>query len=97
VLRALGANGRQLRAVVHWQANLVAGFVVLIGVPVGILLGTKVVGTVTDALGIVPGSQVPPALVVALVVVVGLAANLLALLPARQAARATMRVLTHDR
>ena len=39
VLRALGARRRQLRAIVHWQATLVALAILVVGLPVGIALG----------------------------------------------------------
>lgn len=97
VLRSLGANGRQLRAIVHWQATTVAALVLLVGLPSGVILGRWVVELLTDALGIVPGAQVPTLLVLALVVAVGLSANVLALVPARRAARTNLVWLMRDR
>jgi putative ABC transport system permease protein len=96
VLRALGAQRRQLRAVVHWQATLVTSLVLIIGAPLGVVLGRWVVSRLTDTLGIVPGVDVPLgtlALTVAGSVVV---ANVLALLPARGAARTATRMLNRD-
>ena len=59
VLRALGSDSRQLRAIIHWHASLVAGLVVLVGFPAGVILGRWVVALLTTALGIVPGAEVP--------------------------------------
>ena len=86
VLRALGAKGRQLQTIVHWQATLVATTVVVIGVPIGIVAGRSVVQQLTSTLGIVPGVDVSPVMLAAIVIGAVVAANLLALLPARAAA-----------
>ncbi|MEO5838700.1 MAG: FtsX-like permease family protein [Acidimicrobiales bacterium] len=97
VLRALGSDSHQLCAIVHWQSTLVAAIVLLAGVPIGILVGRAIVDLLTDALGIVPGSDVPPLFIIT-VVAVGLAlANLLALMPARFAARTRIAELMRDR
>ncbi|HSB84710.1 MAG TPA: FtsX-like permease family protein [Ilumatobacteraceae bacterium] len=96
VLRALGANHRQLRAVVHWQATLTTLFVVAVGVPIGVVAGRWVVRLLTDALGIVPGASVPMLLLLGIVAGALLLANLLAVGPARQATRASVAQLTRD-
>jgi FtsX-like permease family len=59
ILRALGSNRRQLRAIIHWQATLMTALVLLVGRPCGVVLGSWIVKLVTDALGIVPGADVP--------------------------------------
>lgn len=97
VLRALGSDSRQLRAIVHWEASLVAGVVSLVGLPAGVIVGRRIVGLLTTALGIVPGAEVPLVLVVAMLGVAGLIANAVAMMPARRAAHATVRALTQDR
>jgi putative ABC transport system permease protein len=97
VLRALGCNRRQLRAIIHWQATWATAVVVLVGVPVGLIMGRLVVQLLTDALGIVPGIDGPALLVLAAPVVAIVMANALALLPARRAARSDMAALTRDR
>ena len=97
VLRALGSDSHQLRAIVHWQSTLVTAVVLLAGVPIGIILGRSVVDLLTDALGIVPGAEVP-LLFITMVVVVAIAlANLVALMPARFAARTRIAELLRDR
>ena len=96
-MRALGSDSHQLRAIVHWQSTLVTVVVLLAGVPIGILVGRKVVDLLTDALGIVPGADVSPLLITVVVVVALALANLLALLPARFAARTRIFELMRDR
>ena len=87
ILRALGSNSRQLRTAVHWQATLVAAAIVVVGLPLGVVVGRRVVSLLTTALGIVPGARAagrPPAPRRRRGAV--LIANGLALLPARRAA-----------
>jgi putative ABC transport system permease protein len=97
VLRALGCNGRQLRAIIHWQAMLVSALVVVVGLPAGLIVGRLVVQALTNALGIVPGIHAPWLLVLAVPVVALAMANVLALFPARGAAHANVAKLTRDR
>jgi hypothetical protein len=96
VLKALGAQRRQLVAVVHWQATLVAVAILALGIPAGLLLGRGVVARFTDALGIVPEVDFAPLVLVAVAAGMVLAANLLAVIPARHAARAPIRSLDRD-
>jgi ABC-type antimicrobial peptide transport system permease subunit len=96
VLRALGARPRQLRAIVHWQATLVALGILVVGLPVGIALGRAVVRQLTGTLGIVPGIDLPALLLVVVVVAAIAAANLLAIIPARRAARPATALLDRE-
>jgi ABC-type antimicrobial peptide transport system permease subunit len=93
----LGSDSRQLRSIIHWQASLVAGLVVLVGFPAGVILGRWVVALLTTALGIVPGAEVPLIASATLLVFAVLMANVLALMPARRAARQSVRRLMLDR
>lgn len=97
ILRALGSNSRQLRAAVHWQATLVAAAIVAVGLPLGIVIGRRVVSLLTTALGIVPGAEQPMGLLLLVLVGAVLIANGLALLPARRAARVGIAQLSLDR
>jgi hypothetical protein len=97
ILRALGSNSRQLRMAVHWQATLVAAVIVVVGVPLGISVGRRVVTLLTTALGIVPGAELPVAFLVVVTIGALLIANGLALLPARRAARVGIARLSLDR
>lgn len=69
---------------------------VLVGLPLGVILGRWVVTLLTTALGIMPGAEVPLLMSAAFVVAAMLMANLLALMPARRAARNTVRQLMLD-
>ncbi|MEO7369727.1 MAG: ABC transporter permease [Ilumatobacteraceae bacterium] len=97
ILRSLGADSGQLRAVVHWQASLVAAMVLIVAVPLGIIVARTVVALLTDALGITPGADVPALVVAAVIGTALIVANVLALLPARRAARARIVQLSLDR
>ncbi|MGI9031098.1 MAG: FtsX-like permease family protein [Ilumatobacteraceae bacterium] len=88
VLRALGADRRQLRATVHWQACCVALLGLLIGVPIGIAVGSRIYNAITDSIGVVPSVAFPFVFVLVVVVGVLLVANLAAMAPARRATRA---------
>jgi putative ABC transport system permease protein len=96
VLRALGSDRRQLRAIVHWQATLTTVLGLLVAVPTGIVLGRSIVRLLTDALGIVPGAEVSPLVMLAMSFAALSMANLLALLPARRAANAKAAELMTD-
>jgi putative ABC transport system permease protein len=91
VLRALGADGRQLRSTIHWQACCVAGFGLVVGIPAGLAAGRWVHKAIADGVGVVPILRLP--LVVVGVVIGGVVAvaNVAALVPARRAARAPAR------
>ena len=87
ILRALGLTGRQVRSAVAWQATALATVAVVVGVPLGYAVGRWVWRALAAATGI----ATPPAAPV-IVVVLGVAAllaiaNLVALAPARAAAR----------
>jgi ABC-type antimicrobial peptide transport system permease subunit len=96
VLRALGAKRGQLRLVVHWQATLVALAILLVGVPLGVALGRLIVQQLTGRLGIVPGVEMPMLLLLGVVAAAVAAANLLAVPPARRAARPASVLLNQD-
>ena len=86
VLRALGFTRRQSRACLGWQATTLAAIGLLVGVPLGVILGRMVWRAVADQ---TPMIYVPPTAVLALVVAVPAAlvvANLLAALPGHRAA-----------
>lgn len=97
ILRALGSESRQLRAVVHWQSSLAAAVLVVPGVVSGIVLGRQVVARLLRTLGIVPGADLGMLRVAAIVGAVLLVANALAVPPARLAARLDTAHLSLDR
>ena len=97
ILRALGADRRQLRATVHWQACCVAGLGLLIGVPAGIAIGSRIHASIADSVGVVSSVAVPVVAVLAVIAGVLVVANVAAVAPARRAARSpAAELLTED-
>ena len=87
MLRAIGFTRRQTRGAIAWQATLLAVGGLVIGVPVGIAVGRIAWRWLADDFPIV---YVPPAAVLAVLAVAGIAialANLLAAGPAHAATR----------
>ncbi len=87
VLRTLGLTGRQTRWVVVTQASVLAAIGLALGIPLGLAVGRAIWRVVAD---FTPLAYYPPLSVWALVLIVPvtlLAANLLAVWPARRAAR----------
>lgn len=92
-LGAMGAVRRQRTSIVYWQATVAVGAMVVIGVPLGVLAGRRIVESIVTTLGIVPGTTVPAWLLVAAIGAPLLVANLVAVLPGRGAARAATSAL----
>ncbi|MGH9027754.1 MAG: FtsX-like permease family protein, partial [Acidimicrobiia bacterium] len=88
LLKALGFQRRQCTATVAWQANATIAVALLIGVPLGVIVGRGVWSFFADELGILSRPQVP--LVTVLLCVLGAVAlaNIIAIIPGRAAARA---------
>lgn len=59
VLRALGADGRWVTGVVHWQASLFTIVVMTLGVPIGIAAGRLVYGAFVDRIGAIGTVTLP--------------------------------------
>jgi hypothetical protein len=87
LLRALGMVGRQLAAIVFWQATTVAVIAIAAGIPIGIAAGRAIWRAFAISLGVVPVPVVEAWLIVALAAGALLAANVLAAVPAMSAAR----------
>jgi putative ABC transport system permease protein len=87
VLRALGLASRRLGAVLAWQGAVLGLGVLVIGFPLGLLLGVAVWNRVAESLGVDVGAVVSPwlALVVPASLLVAAGASIL---PARRARRA---------
>lgn len=78
---------RQIVASVAWQATALVGVGIVVGVPLGIVLGREVWSAFANNLGVVPVSVVQPWLLAAIVLGILVAANLLAIAPALGARR----------
>ena len=87
VLRALGADRRWLTGVLHWQATALATAVALLSIPLGIASGRLVYRAYVDRLGAGADLEVPSLLLIGFVVVLVVAANAAALVPAHRARR----------
>jgi ABC-type lipoprotein release transport system permease subunit len=88
VLRALGLSGRQVRAVIMWQATTLAVVAVVFGVPLGILSGRLAWHWIASSMPLI---YVPPLAMFAIALVVPatlVAVHAMAVWPARAAGRA---------
>jgi len=95
LLKTLGFTRRDLAAVIAWQSTIAVSIGVVIGVPVGVLLGRSLWDFFARAIHAVPEPTVP-GLTIALIAVGALAlANLVAAIPALQAAHTPTAVLLH--
>jgi putative ABC transport system permease protein len=87
VLKTLGLTRVQLPRVVSWQASALAAAALVVGLPLGILVGRWSWNLFAGSAGVAPGADVPVLLVlVAIPAVLGLA-NLIAAGPGWAAAR----------
>ena len=96
VLATVGFRPQDLRSVIRWQALAVVTLAVLVGVPLGLLLGRTAWTAVADATGVIDQVSVPLttlALVVVGTLLVGLAAGWLA---GRAVTRIRPTVALHD-
>jgi ABC-type antimicrobial peptide transport system permease subunit len=87
VLKTLGFSRRQVRSTVAWQATTVAAVGLVVGIPLGLLVGSYVWHRVADELGVSTGRTWPWLAIGLLAVGALLAVNLIAAFPARRAAR----------
>jgi ABC-type antimicrobial peptide transport system permease subunit len=79
VLSALGFERSQTRAVVHWQAFTIATVGVLIGAPLGLIIGRRVWIAAIDSIGIVGSPTIPWATLAAVLALALLGAAALAI------------------
>jgi ABC-type antimicrobial peptide transport system permease subunit len=93
LLKVLGFVNGQVASTVAWQATTLAVAGIVIGVPLGIVVGRAVWLAFANNLGAVPVSVVPVWLVSLLVAGVLVVANLIAVAPAMVATRSKPRDL----
>ena len=86
-LKTIGFRRRQVMSAVAVQATLLAGLGVLIGVPLGVLLGRLVWQRVADQAGMAAETTVSVLAVLGIAVATVVVANVVAAIPARRAAR----------
>ena len=87
LLKALGFVNVQVGATVLWQATTVALVGIVIGIPLGIVVGRVVWDAFATNLGAVPVAAVPGSTIAALAIGVLVVANALAVIPAVTSAR----------
>jgi hypothetical protein len=87
LLKTLGFTRRQISSTVAWQATMVAVVALVVGIPIGIVLGRWGWTSLADNLGTVPDPIVPAAVVAITVPLVLVLVNLVALAPGRHASR----------
>ena len=87
VLRALGLRGRQVRQATLVQALTLSAVGLVVGVPVGLILGRAVWRSLSGDLGIVAEPQVPWWLIAVVIPATAAVTALLAWWPGRHAAR----------
>jgi hypothetical protein len=88
ILRTLGLRGRDVRAVVGWQATILVGVAIVVGVPLGLATGRVLWMACANAYGFLARPVVPGAHLAVVVVAALFLANVIAALPGRGAARA---------
>jgi ABC-type antimicrobial peptide transport system permease subunit len=93
LLKALGFTQRQLAAAVARQATVAATIGVVVGIPLGALMGRQLWILFADNLNAVPDPTVPVLSVVLVAVGAFVFANLVAALPGRGAARTPTALL----
>jgi hypothetical protein len=87
VLKTLGMDRSQIVRVVAWQASALAGAALLVGIPVGLLVGRWVFALFAGSLGVAPNATISLLVVLATIPAVLVLANLIAAAPGRAAAR----------
>jgi ABC-type lipoprotein release transport system permease subunit len=87
LLKALGFTQGQLAAAVAWQATVAAAIGVVVGIPLGAVMGRQLWILFANNLNAVPDATVPATSVVLVAVGAFVFANLVAALPGRGAAR----------
>ncbi len=87
LLKTLGLTRRQLAATVAWQSTVAVAAGALIGVPLGIALGRYLWGLFARQISVIPEPSVPVLLVLLVIAGALVAANVVAAIPGRAAAR----------
>lgn len=93
LLKVFGFTGRQLAAVVAWQASCAVAFGAAIGVPLGILAGRALWTLFASAIFAVPQVTVPVWTIVLITVGAVALANIVAVLPGRMARKTSAAAL----
>ncbi len=87
VLKVLGFVPGQLRATIAWQASTITALALVIGLPLGIVLGRSIWRLFAHQIGVIAVPVVSPPALAALAVAAFVVSALAALVPARAASR----------
>ena len=87
LLKAVGFVNSQVASTVLWQSTTLAVIGIIVGVPLGVLVGKAVWTAFANNLGVIPVSVVPGGLIALLAASVLVAANVIAVVPALAATR----------
>ncbi len=93
LLKTLGFTRRQLAAVVGWQSTIAVGIGVVVGVPLGIVVGRSLWNLFAHAIDAVPDPTVPVRTIALVAIGALVLANVVAAVPALQAARTRTALL----
>ena len=93
ILRSLGADGGWITRAVHWQATVLTIVPVVLGLPIGIVVGRLVFLAFADSMGAVDDAAIPFAVVAIGAVAVVFLANAIAVVTSRAARRSAPAVL----
>jgi hypothetical protein len=93
LLRTLGFTGRQLASTVAWQSSVAVGMGIIVGVPIGIVLGRTLWNLFAGAINAVPRPAVPAGSIAFIALGALILANLIAALPGQIAARTRTSLL----
>jgi ABC-type lipoprotein release transport system permease subunit len=86
VLKAIGLRPRQLAGTVRWQAVIVVGIGLIVGIPLGVLVGRRAWTLTAESIGSLSIAHVPLGALALVVPAALLLAVLVATVPARHAA-----------
>src|SRR4029079_2217457 len=87
LLRAIGFTSRQLSSSIRWQANITVIVALVVGVPLGVVLGRRLWGLFADQVATVQEPSLPVAALALLIIAVLVVTNAVVSGPGRSARR----------
>jgi ABC-type lipoprotein release transport system permease subunit len=93
ILRSIGADRRWISRAVHWQATTFTLAPVIIGIPLGLIIGRMVFRLFADSIGTVNDASIPLLLMAGLAIGLAFVANAVAGLTARRSDHRTPAAL----
>jgi hypothetical protein len=96
LLKTIGFTRRQLAAAIAWQSSVAAVVGIVVGLPLGVVLGRWLWTLFAGEIGAVPAPTVPVAWLAVAGVAALVLANVVAAFPGRSAARTPTATLLHE-